>query len=69
CCRSEGAPVSFQWKLPLISLRYLQGREGTLLVWTEQAAEDASYCCTFRGSLPIFNLHYKLLFKWKAETH
>ncbi|KFR07034.1 hypothetical protein Y956_04900, partial [Nipponia nippon] len=65
-CSSGGARVSFQWKLPLISLQHLQGREGTLLVRTEQAAEDASHCCTFRGSLPIFNLHYKLLFKCKA---
>ncbi|KFO09753.1 hypothetical protein N312_13310, partial [Balearica regulorum gibbericeps] len=69
CCRNGGATVSFQWKLLLISLQYLQGREGTLLIWTEQAAEDTSYCCTFRGSLPIFNSHYKLLFKCKAKTH
>lgn len=36
---------------------------------TEEAAEDASYCYTFRGSLPIFILHYELLFKCKAKTH
>ncbi|KFP68741.1 hypothetical protein N322_10663, partial [Cariama cristata] len=54
CCRSGGATVSFQWKLLLISLQYLQGREGTLLIWTEQAAEDASYCYTFRGGLSSF---------------
>lgn len=69
CCRRGGAAVSFQWKLLLISLQYLQGRQGTLVSRTEEAAEDASYCYTFRGSLPIFILHYELLFKCKAKTH
>ncbi|KFV83836.1 hypothetical protein N308_00360, partial [Struthio camelus australis] len=71
CCRRGEATVSFQWKLLSIGLQYLQERQRTLLTWTEQAAEDASYCCTFRGSLPIFNLRYRLLFKkcCKAKTH
>ncbi|KFQ21718.1 hypothetical protein N332_07937, partial [Mesitornis unicolor] len=69
CCRIGGATVGFHWKLLLISLQYLQGREETLLIWTGQAAEDASSCYTFRGPLPIFNLHCKLLFKCKAKTH
>ncbi|KFZ66860.1 hypothetical protein N338_10867, partial [Podiceps cristatus] len=67
-CRSGGATVGFQWKLLLISLQYLQGREGTLWIWTEGAAEDASHCCTFRGCFSIFNLHYELLFTCKATT-
>ncbi|KFR17353.1 hypothetical protein N306_14679, partial [Opisthocomus hoazin] len=61
--------LSFQGKLLLISLQYLQGREGTPWTGTERAAEDATYCCTFRGSLPILNSDYKLLFKRKAKTH
>ncbi|KFO84196.1 hypothetical protein N320_11627, partial [Buceros rhinoceros silvestris] len=69
CCSSGGATVGFPWKLLLMSLQYLQGREGTLLIWTEQAAADASYCYSFKGSVPIGNLHYQLSAKCKAETH
>lgn len=39
------------------------------MVWAEQAAEDASGCYTFRGSLPIFIWQYKLSFKRQAKTH
>ncbi|KFO54436.1 hypothetical protein N302_04696, partial [Corvus brachyrhynchos] len=69
CCRSGGAPVSFQWKLLLISLQYLQGRQGTLSTWTQQTAEDASSCYTCRGFVLIFNLQDKLLFKCKPKSH
>lgn len=69
CWRSGGTTVGFQWKLLLLSLQYLQGREGTQVIWTEQTAEDASYCYTFWGFLPLFILGYKLFFKCRGKTH
>lgn len=59
--------MGFQWKLLLISLQYLQGGQGTLLMWTQQTAEDAPHCYTFGDFVLSFNLQDKLLFKCKPK--
>ncbi|KAL2309922.1 hypothetical protein Nmel_006154, partial [Mimus melanotis] len=37
-------------------------------MWTQQTAEDASSCYTFRGFVLSFNLQDKLLFKCKPKN-